>query len=854
MTEGRSRIAGAPTLGRLLLATGAALAVLVLAVLAQDVIRKINSLATATADNLQWNLSQVEVEFLRFEKAVEEAAEHGGSPADVRRRFNVLYSRVGSLGSADAYAAARDTPEFAQTLARINAFLESYVTLIDSGDDILRTGLPDLAEQAETLHPHVRVLALKGMSVFARLSDLRRTAVAETLALAAGLALALVVVLLFGLGILFQIYQKSQRRAREVQAATARFRAMVSTSLDAILVIDDDGIVLDFNGAAETLFGYRREEVVGKRMSDFIIPEHLRSAHEAGMKRYRETGEKRVAGGGQLELEAVRRSGEVFPVEVSIDSARSDDGVIFIAYLRDISERKANEDALLKARDEALAGEKAKAELIAVMSHEMRTPLNGLLGTLDVLKGTQLDERQTKYVRIMEGSGRNLLHHVNDVLDVSRLDSGKVEVVQDAFDLTELVQEVIDSQKAVATKGNNRLHLAGMPRNIRLVRGDSARLRQILLNLIGNALKFTRDGDVTVDVSRGAAPHEIIFNISDTGVGIAESELGRVFDDFVTIDTTYGRESEGTGLGLAIVRRLASVLGGEVGVESEVGEGSVFWVSLPLPAVDDGAGEVTPHETGVEADVAVSDGSSVLLVEDNEVNRFVAREMLEKLGYRVTEANDGQEGVLRAADTFYDLILMDISMPRMDGLTATRMIRSGGASRRSRIIALTAHALPQEIERFRAAGMDGPLIKPITQAALRSAIAGSSGEGDDAREEAPPLDPGAFLELQRALGPEKTAHFAEVFIAETDEMFATTVEERVAGDIETYRAAVHKVAGSAAVLGASGLNAHLARLEGLLKQGAMAEVPEAHAKAAASWRIARSELRELVRERSAALD
>ena len=826
-----------------------------------EVVRKINALATANSDNVQWNLSQAEVEQYALVIALRSAQAAQDPDLDnVRRRFDVFYSRIKTLESSDVYRTLRHRSDFFDPLQRINAFLDSTVDIVDSSDELLLRNLARLADAANALSSDVRALSLEGIKIFSAQSDARRKAVATTLTIVATVTLALLLVLLMLVVVLSHLYRQGKKRSTTVQMTTSRLHAIATTSLDAIVVVNRDGLVVDYNGAAETIFGYTQDEAIGQTMSDLIVPHHMHDAHEAGMQRYRETGEKRVIGKGRLELEARRKNGEVFPVELSINTAESEEGEIFVSFLRDISAQKAAELALTQARDDALAGEKAKADLLAVMSHEMRTPLNGLLGTMDNLKHTKLSEKQQEYLRIMEMSGRHLLHHVNDVLDVSRLDSGKLQFEKRPFDLNFLVRQVVESMQSSAEANGNHLRVAHISTDVRFVTGDENRLRQILLNLVGNALKFTRDGEISIDVDRTGDQGLVEFRVCDTGGGIPESELERVFDDFVTVDASYGREAEGTGLGLAITRRLVQALGGTIGVESELGEGSLFWFRLPLATCEEPAKSnheaISEHE--LDSTVPNMDASRkrILLVEDNEINRLVATDMLESLGHTVTEACDGEEGVKLAADITFDVILMDISMPRMDGVQATKAIRDSGKSKDTKIIALTAHALPTEIRDFKEAGMDDVLIKPISRVSLNSALAGEASPADSRQTEYTLIDRkfGQLIDLEEistmieAVGSDVAVGHIRAFIEETDAVLDEISRISPTGtELREMAHRIHQLAGSAAMLGALQMHSHFSLIERCAKEGKQKEFAEAKEPAFACWLPTRKALRQTIR-------
>ena len=777
--------------------------------LSADARRQIDALAVANADSTQWSLAQSEVEFLAFANAARAVVAGKVVPAEVRRRFDVFYSRVATLNTAPSFADVRTRPEVKAALADIDEFFAMAIPFIDGTDEALISELPRLIETFPVLQADLRSVSLAGVAVFSARSEEQRAAVAAALSDLGLISFGLLALLLALVGGLLIINRASQRQTSEIALTQSRLQAIISTSLDAILVAGKDGRVLDFNGAAEGIFGYTRNEAIGADMANLIVPDHMRDAHNAGMEHYRATGEKRVVGSGLLKLEAKRKDGTVFPVELSINSAESEGGEIFVSYIRDISKRVANENELVEARDKALAGEKAKADMLAVMSHEMRTPLNGVLGTLDLLSATELDERQRKFVGVMDASGRMLLEHVNNVLDISRVDAGMAERAEDTFDVSEIARDTIKGLQTQAAHRGNTLAFDEIGQRAGRRIGDRKRVKQILFNLLGNAIKFTENGVVTLEVEADADGDMVEFRVIDTGIGIAESDLGRIFEDFVTLDASYRREVEGTGLGLGIVNRLTRLLGGEIGVESEEGNGSVFWVRLPMSRATE---RPKSRPVGNSESNAADQDFSVLVVEDNEINRMVAREMLAMFGCAVTEAIDGQDGVRVAEAHAFDLILMDISMPKLDGTTAARMIKSGdGPNSRTPIIALTAHALPGDVTRFREAGMQDVITKPLSSDRLRAVLAEFSRPDQSDRG-----DHGASNDLDVAdvLGTERAAVMRRRVVDEVLESLGPLAEiAREEGRRPDFAALAHKLAGSVAMFGMQPVWEHLKVLE-----------------------------------------
>ena len=825
------------------------LAVVLVVQMGQQVGREIDALATAKSDSTQWSLAQADVELLALKWAILAAeVDPSTSVADVRSRFNILYSRIGTISNSPIYATLRAEPAVSAALARIQDYLATNVPLIDGNDAALRAMLPALAQRTEAIRPDIRLISLTGVSVIARAADIQREGIAKTLALVSTLTTALFLVLIFLLLVLIHFARRERERSREHSLVRSRLAAIVSTSLDAILVVDLKGRVVEFNSAAEALFGYTQAEAIGAEMEALIIPDHYKKAHHDGMVRYLTTGEKHVIGKGRVQLEARKKSGEIFPVELSISTADSADGELFVSFARDISRRVAAEQALIKARDDAVAGEKAKADLIAVMSHEMRTPLNGMLGTLELMDREGRSAKDTEYLGIIRASGQQLLHHVDNVLDISRAEAGKIVALREVFSLPALVRELVESQRGVAEHRGNSLRQQVNTDGKDYVLGDPVRIRQVLLNLVGNAIKFTRNGAITVEAERLGQTDMVEFRVIDTGIGIDPADQDRVFDEFVTLDPSFSRAVGGTGLGLAIVRRLAIALGGEVGVESEKGSGSLFWTRLPLPVAEGAtARAVQPDDRRAAPPLAPAGPLRVLIVEDNSINRIVLRDLLEQDGHEVDEAHDGQEGVAYAKRKSYDLVFMDISMPVMDGVAATRAIRQSEArGTRLPMVALTAQARREDEERFRAVGLDDILIKPITRKGLHEIIGRVYGQGKVAtpqrHDQATMLDLAHLSQLSSALGQEKTNTLITAFFTETDEAIATIADGLAHQAVDkALGGRIHHAAGSSALIGAEKLRDALVALEDRVAQGAALDHDDATT-LQQIWRATREEL------------
>jgi PAS domain S-box-containing protein len=798
--------------GRKLAMLAGLVAVGAIALLTDNVSREIRLLGSARSDNVQWALVQTQVEFLEFTQQIDLEPVN---PAELRLEFDVFYSRVATIREATVFEELRSDPSSSLHLDGLVAFLDEAVTIIDSPDDDLLGQIPQLLRLSEDIAPTVRALGNSGLDAFAQSADSQREAVARTMTQLAIAIVTLIGVLLMAILFLNRLNAQITRREQENHQTSTRMTTVMSTSLDGVIVCDSNGLILEFNPAAEHIFGRVEKDVLGQEIGSVIVPDHLRDAHDAGMERMRNRGEKRVVGKGRVQLEAKHHDGRIFPVELAIQSAATDEGEIFIAFLRDISKRVADEAELVEARDKALASEKLKTDFLSTMSHEIRTPLNGLLGNMNLLRDTELSQQQDRYLGYMETSGRLLMSHISDVLDITRYDAGKLNTRSEPVNISALFQDIIDNQGSTAAKNETSLTWDWHGPSMDWVLSDHDRLQHVMMNLIGNAVKFTRRGKVTVIVENTGtsdAP-ELFVKIQDTGPGMSEDLAKRVFDDFVTGNTAYDRDVGGTGLGLSIAKRFVHALGGEIGVDSILGQGSTFWVRLPVSIADapeeDNGDDVAPHQPG--------QSQLVLLVEDNEINRIVAREMLQSERHTVVEASDGRQGVDTAKTTRFDLILMDISMPIMDGRAATRAIRAGnGACKDAVIVALTANAMPEEQKEFLADGMNDILTKPLSRDALRALLKKTGGVRENC--EIPMINKSHNAETREALGEETYVRLRSRFVSEVDEFreWLGADEVRDYLEISTYS---HKVAGSAAVFGADQLRGTLKEIEAAAKVG-----------------------------------
>ncbi len=792
----------------------------------------------------------------------------------------------------------------------------------------------------------------------------------------------------------------SERAAREKEL---RMRTVIDTVGEGIITLDEASNIESFNEAASEIFGYTPEEIIGKKIT-LLMPEHMRGAHMSGMDRFLAGGEPAVIGRKSVELPAVRRDGSVIEVELTVNAILIDDHYLFVGIVRDISERKKAELKLRLAKQQAERANQAKSDFVANMSHEIRTPMNAVLGMAQLLGRTQLSREQKKYLDMIASSGKSLLGILNDILDFSKIEAGKMELAPVQFLLTEVLSSLANLMSVNAAHKNLELIITVDEKTPLMLWGDAHRLQQILVNLVSNAIKFTEQGEVVVQVNALLAPVDndqglqLEFLVRDSGIGMTDAQVARLFTPFTQADSSTTRKFGGTGLGLTISRRLVELMGGTIEVHSIPGQGSEFVVRIPFAtaqqkieknppafmrdlrllivednqtsrlalqkiiqswlwqvdvvasgkeAIDKARSVAASHQrydailvdwqmpgmtgiTAVEAlrgifttqappiilmvnayghekivqqenhladvqrpsaylfkpftsstvfnvlhevlageleprsnvsEVTPAINAHILLVEDNEFNQIVAREMLTQAGATLEIADNGHVAIerLRAGGETFDLILMDVQMPVMDGFTATRIIRNE-LKLALPILAITAGVTEFERDECIASGMNDLIAKPIEAEVMLATIARYLPEGrktgvvtSASRNESavtPTIHPAAGLpakfniEKLLAVGPgtvehrEKLRVFVSNLIVNTQKSLLTLESLHQKNDWEACARSLHTLRGTIGMLGAADFIEVAKNLEAEL----LAQQSVAHSNAL--WNAMREELQQ----------
>lgn len=497
-----------------------------------------------------------------------------------------------------------------------------------------------------------------------------------------------------------------------------KYRALFSQARDPILVADmETGNFVECNQTAEAYFGIPRHELVGMHHTKLHPGEQVPDGISETFQKHTKNPDS------PIELTLMAAGGEKRLLSVNASTLTIGGRSLAMGVFRDITNERRAEEQLILAKEEAEKANITKTQFLANMSHEIRTPLNGVMGMLQLLVSTGLDEEQQEYSVIAIESCRRLTRLLSDILDISKIEAGKLTLLKRHMDLGDVINQVVVLFQATSTEAGVGLITLIDPTISENLEGDPARLLQVLTNLVGNSFKFTSTGFVTIEASRlpTTSPHKqrVLFSVIDTGTGIDDDTVKTLFTPFTQGDASSTRQYEGAGLGLSICKQLVELMGGSLSIESEVGKGSSIHFTVLFDLLPDYQPQLLSkadlHGQGTTAPL------TILIAEDVRINRLAICKLLEKRGHEVTAVENGRQALTELKHHTYDLLLMDVQMPIMDGIGATKRIRSGEAGPENRdipIIALTAHAMTGDRELFLAAGMNDYLAKPVDAAEL----------------------------------------------------------------------------------------------------------------------------------------
>lgn len=613
----------------------------------------------------------------------------------------------------------------------------------------------------------------------------------------------------FGGTTFFSAYLRDITQARaaqdELRASEERFQSLFELSPDAIVVINGKGELLDVNNLACELAGLSKEEMLSRSALDFV-PEDSLSDAAAGMV---------SAGKGdtvRIQMDFQDANEKRVPTEFLGRRIERADGALYYGVIRDISDRLAKEKLLHESKEAAEKANVAKSDFLANMSHEMRTPLNGVIGSLALVEKEGVSEETEELIHSAERSAETLLTLIDDLLDLSRIEAGEVDLEETVFDPVELSTVVTEVFRPLADRKGIELTTEVNPTGA-LIEADVGKIRQVLINLVGNALKFTQRGSVAISIDcSGAAPDsQLTLEVRDTGIGITKVDQIVLFDRFKQADSSKSKSHGGAGLGLAICRQLAHIMNGSISVSSAPGVGSTFTLTVPVRAAERDL-EAAKDEVAETGHLS----GRVLIAEDSATNAMVAKKMLDRLGLDYDHVTDGAAAVDAALSGDFDIVLMDVSMPNMDGLEATRILRERGYEKP--IVAMTAHALKGDRDHALEVGMSGYVTKPVRPKSLRKELAEWLTAAPIASEPEEStmtgLDKDAIDEVWEG-DLETFAEIGKIFVKEL-EWRLPGLKEANANELEHH---AHSLKGSASNIGATELSRLAAELEAIAKSG-----------------------------------
>jgi PAS domain S-box-containing protein len=795
---------------------------------------RIDAVRSSDSDNAGWLISQLDVDHKALALAIDRNLLFDSHPglagavqdlSVVRLRFDIFYSRVNtvlaSLQREEITQALRDR------LVLLDDTRDALADELDALSDDDTAGILAFAASVQRAAPIVRDITTMSLLYYVSQSDRLREIERSLLKRFWVQSLVLLVLMIASALLAVRLWRQLEEEAVKTQRALDTVSRVFDVSLSAVVVTDMCGKILIANPAATRILGASADDLQGRMVNDVMFPGHGTDADYVSL-----------IGMGTVRMDAVRLDGTPFKADISVVLDHDTDGKrITIGFIRDISDIVAAEEKMQIARDEAERHASAKTMFLATMSHEMRTPLHGVIASLDLIDAGPLDEESRILLQTAKDCSDRALQQVNDVLEITRL--GESQLGDAAFRPAEVAADIQRelSPMAVARGVGLDLEVHG-PDSDRQCLGLPTAFSRALYNLAGNAVKFTDEGGVRIILTfmpQSDAITRLRVEVRDTGIGIAPEDQERIFAEFETIESAARLRGSGTGLGLPIVKLAVERMGGILSLTSEPGKGSTFCFEINLPFVE----ELAPQPLSDPLATALVEGTEkqleVLIVDDNPINVTLMTKMVTRLGHRSAQATNGLEAVAMASGRAYDVILMDVSMPIMDGREATGHIRAGGLSTDAVIIGVTAFSDEDRLRDLTEAGMDAVVTKPINTAQLaatmrRTLEQNATDAGDTASPDQSEVHK-ALSQLEDMLDRGSALRFLEQALQDVDSNIHVLTDKAM--PLPDVADRIHSTVGSTAVVGLSQLSHLLAEAETHARSGDRKPLPELHARIAA---------------------
>ena len=797
---------------------------------------RIDAVRASDSDNAGWLISQLDVDHKSLGLSIDRTLlsttypELAGTSTDlsvVRLRLDIFYSRVNTVIAALSRETISD--DLRNRLVELDESRDALAAELDSLTEGDTAGLVQFAGSVQRAAPLVRDITIMALLHYVTQSDMVREAERRLLKRFWIQSLVLLFLMIASAVLAVKLWRELEDRTVKMQRALDTVSKVFEVSLSAVVISDMYGQILMANPAAASIFGVTADELEGEFIEEVMIPADHRDAHRKLMARHQRNGQRKMIGAGPVRMDAVRMDGTPFKAEISVVADHDLDGrPILIGFIRDISDVVAAEERLVIARDEAERHASAKTMFLATMSHEMRTPLHGVMAALDLIDQGPMDDETRLLLQTAKDCSDRALQQVNDVLEITRLGESRMGNVP--FRPAEVAQDILRELTPMAAARGLwlKLEVEGQDAE-RMYLGLPNAFSRALYNLAGNAVKFTDHGGVRIGLT--FSPEEdgaqrLRVEVRDTGIGIGPADQERIFAEFETVESVSRFRGSGTGLGLPIVRLAVTRMGGHLFLSSEEGKGSTFCFEITLPFADEDNDTVALPVAPDAASKAIAPPVKpleVLVVDDNKINVTLMSKMIVRLGHVPSQARNGLEAVAAASGKPYDIILMDVSMPVMDGREATGLIRAGGASADAIIIGVTAFSDEERLKDLTAVGMNAVVTKPINTAELSAAMTQMLDVRLSEKAEAAP-DAKAQSEMHRALAQLEemldrgsALRFLDQTLNDVDKTLPVLTDKTMG--LEDVADRIHSTVGSTAVVGLTQLSRLLAEAEDSARAG-----------------------------------